>query len=94
MKENTALKDRMVRFINTLRFSGFGFIALASIVFVFSKPDRGGELNGFTLILALIAVSGVVMLLCSFRLVKILMGYGNMDPPPVTLNPPKDRRAT
>ncbi len=86
MSERPTLLSKLVNLTNFLRFCGFGFLALASVVFVLGTPHEGWELNGFTLVLALIAVAGVVMLLCSIRLVRILMGFGEMESPPITLN--------
>ncbi len=86
MSERPTLESKLVKLTNFLRFSGFGFVALASIVFVLGAPNHSWELNGFTLVLALIAVAGAVMLLCSIGLVRILMGFDDMESPPITLN--------
>lgn len=88
MDEQPALKQKLTRLRNTLVVSGVGLLALTFVALVFSSSDPDWPLNSLTFVLTLIAVAGVVMLFCANRIVRILMGFGNVEAPPITLNRP------
>lgn len=86
MGVNQLLKSSLVKEADFARVAGIGLVALSGCATLFSDFEDIWPLNGFTLTLAAVSAAGLAMLWRGQRLVRILMGFGSMEAPPISLN--------
>lgn len=90
MGQRPTLEAKLAELANRFRFIGICLMALGAIAFLFSPRGAGWPFDPLSDIFAVIFAVGCTLLVCGQLVVRKLVGFGSMEPPPVTIPQSKD----
>lgn len=90
MGRRPTLEAKLAELANRFRFVGIALMALGAIAFLFSARGAGWPFDPLSDIFAVIFAVGCTLLMCGQLVVRKLVGFGSMEPPPVTIPQSKD----
>ena len=90
MGQRPTLEAKLAELANKFRFVGLGLAFLSGITFLFSPREAAWPFDPLSDFLAATFAVGCTLLVCGQLVVRKLVGFGSMEPPPVTIPPFKD----
>lgn len=90
MGQRPTLEAKLAELANRFRFIGICLMALGAIAFLFSPRGSGWPFDPLSDIFTVIFAVGSTLLVCGQLVVRKLVGFGSMEPPPVTIPQSKD----
>ena len=90
MSRRPTLEEKLTDLANRFRFSGISLTSLGGIAFLFSPREAGWPLAPFPFCLGLIFAIGCTLLVCGQLVVRKLVGFGSIEPPPIVAPTLKD----
>ncbi len=85
MGQRPTLETKLAELANRFRFLGISFMAIAAVAFLFSLQHPRWPVDPLSVVLAALFVAGSTLLLCGQLVVRKLVGFGSMEPQPVTI---------
>ncbi len=85
MRQRPTLEAIMADIANRFRFGGIASMFLAGIAFLFSAPSESWPLDWFSVVLIVLFAIGSTLLFCGQLMVRKIVGFGTMEPPPITM---------
>lgn len=85
MSQRPTLEAKMAELANNFRFVGTASMFLAGIAFLFSPRFEGWPLDPFSVVLIVLFAIGSTLLICGQLMVRKIVGFGTMEPPPITI---------
>ena len=85
MLERPTLEAKVAEFANFLRAGGIGLIGLAFVIFLFTPHIPLFPLNAVTWSLVAVFAVGMTMFLIGRSLMRKIVGFGTMEPTPITV---------
>lgn len=89
MGQRPTLEAKLADLANRFRFLGIVLMFLAGVAFLFSSRAEGWPFDPLSMVLAAVFAIGATLLICGQLMVRKLVGFGTMEPPPITM--PKSR---
>ena len=90
MGQRPTLETKLAELANKFRFVGLGLAFLSGITFLFSPREAAWPFDPLSDFLTATFAVGCTLLVCGQLVVRKLVGFGSMEPPPVTIPPFKD----
>jgi len=85
MGQRPTLEAKLAELANRYRVIGIGLTLIAGVAFIFSPRGPGWPVDAFSLVLAVVFAIGFTLFVCGHMMIRKLVGFGKMEPPPVTL---------
>jgi hypothetical protein len=85
MSQRPTLEAKLAELANRFRFVGIGLTTLAAVAFLFSPRGADWPSDPLSEVFAVIFAVGCTFLVCGQLVVRKIVGFGSMEPPPVTI---------
>lgn len=90
MGERPTLEAKLADLANRLRFLGISLIVIALLAIFFSPRGPAWPFEPLAFTFAVILAVGCTTLVCGQMVLRRVIGFGSMEPPPVTIPKLKD----
>ena len=84
------LEAKLADLANKFRFVGMALVLIAALAFIFDPRGDDWPFDLLSFVLAIMLAIGCTLLVCGQLMVRKLVGFGSMEPPPVTIPKFKD----
>lgn len=85
MGQRPTLEAKLADLANRFRFLGIVLMFLAGVAFLFSPRIEGWPFDPLSEVLAVVFAIGSTLLICGQLMVRKIVGFGTMEPPPITM---------